>query len=62
MAGEWRSLAAEEFCASVRDGTHDSPKPVEHGRSLVTSRHITGGRLDCAFHAIRPLNPSASGH
>ena len=46
MAGEWRSLAAEEFCASVRDGTHDSPKPVEHGRSLVTSRHITGGRLD----------------
>ena len=46
MASEWRLLAAEEFCASVRDGTHDSPKPVEHGRSLVTSRHITGGRLD----------------
>ncbi len=46
MAGEWRSLAAEQFCASVRDGTHDSPKPVEHGRFLVTSRHITGGRLN----------------
>jgi type I restriction enzyme, S subunit len=46
MAGERRLVAAEEFCASVRDGTHDSPKPVEHGRYLVTSRHITGGRLD----------------
>ncbi|AOV18701.1 hypothetical protein BJI67_15760 (plasmid) [Acidihalobacter aeolianus] len=46
MAGDWQSLAAEDFCASVRDGTHDSPKSVDHGRSLVTSRHITGGRLD----------------
>jgi len=46
MAGEWRSLPAEQFCASVRDGTHDSPKPAVHGRFLVTSRHITGGRLD----------------
>ncbi len=46
MAGEWRSLTATEFCASVRDGTHDSPKPVEYGRFLVTSRHITGGQLD----------------
>src|SRR5882724_7788663 len=46
MAGEWRTMTAEQFCASVRDGTHDSPKPVEHGRFLVTSRHIVGGRLD----------------
>src|ERR1039458_8817096 len=30
----------------VRDGTHDSPKPVTKGRNLVTSRHIIGGRLD----------------
>ncbi len=46
MATEWRLFTSEEFCVSVRDGTHDSPKPVEHGRCLVTSRHITGGRLD----------------
>ena len=46
MATEWQSMTAEQFCASVRDGTHDSPKPVEHGRFLVTSRHIIGGRLD----------------
>jgi type I restriction enzyme S subunit len=46
MAGERRYVPASEFCASVRDGTHDSPKPVERGRKLVTSRHLTTGRLD----------------
>ncbi len=46
MAGERRYIAASKFCASVRDGTHDSPKPVESGRRLVTSRHLTTGRLD----------------
>jgi type I restriction enzyme S subunit len=46
MASKWRYVPASEFCTSVRDGTHDSPKPVEHGRFLVTSRHIVGGRLD----------------
>ena len=30
----------------VRDGTHDSPKKSEKGFPLVTSRHITSGRLD----------------
>jgi type I restriction enzyme S subunit len=46
MAGEWRTVSAGEFCSSVRDGTHDSPKPAVRGRFLVTSRHIIGGRLD----------------
>lgn len=46
MASEWRITPAEDFCSSVRDGTHDSPKPVERGRHLVTSRHIVGGHLD----------------
>lgn len=46
MASEWLEVTAKEYCHSVRDGTHDSPKPVEHGRFLVTSRHIVGGRLD----------------
>ncbi|WP_244186409.1 restriction endonuclease subunit S [Pseudoalteromonas tetraodonis] len=30
----------------VRDGTHDSPKKSEKGFPLVTSKHITSGRLD----------------
>jgi hypothetical protein len=46
MAGEWTLMRADEFCASVRDGTHDSPKEAIYGRPLVTSRHITSGRLD----------------
>ena len=44
--GKRRYIPASEFCASVRDGTHDSPKPVEQGRKLVTSRHLTTGNLD----------------
>jgi type I restriction enzyme S subunit len=48
MAGEWETLPASDFCHSVRDGTHDSPKQTEVGRYLVTSRHITGNRLDLA--------------
>ena len=48
MADKWRTVPAEKFCNSVRDGTHDSPKPVDQGRYLVTSRHITGGQLDFA--------------
>ena len=46
MASGRRYIPASEFCASVRDGTHDSPKPVERGRKLVTSRHLTTGQLD----------------
>jgi type I restriction enzyme S subunit len=46
MAAERRYIPASEFCSSVRDGTHDSPKPVDKGRKLVTSRHLTTGRLD----------------
>ncbi|MBV2134072.1 restriction endonuclease subunit S [Pseudomonas sp. MAP12] len=42
----WTEIPAKEFCASVRDGTHDSPKPVESGRFLITSRHIIGGQID----------------
>lgn len=38
---------ADEFCESVRDGTHDSPKPVAvAGKPLITSKHIKGGNLD----------------
>ena len=46
VGGGWREVPAENFCESVRDGTHDSPKPVEDGRYLITSRHIIGDRVD----------------
>lgn len=34
-----------EVC-DVRDGTHDSPKYIEQGYPLVTSKNITDGQLD----------------
>ena len=35
----WRMGTIGDFC-DVRDGTHDSPKPVEKGYPLVTSAHL----------------------
>ena len=41
-----RFIRADEFCASVRDGTHDTPKPIEIGYKLVTGKHIKNGQID----------------
>lgn len=43
---EWKEVLATEYCRSVVDGTHDSPKQVESGRYLVTSKHIKGSSID----------------
>ena len=37
---EWKTISADVFCDSVRDGTHDTPKQVEKGYKLVTAKHI----------------------
>ena len=37
---EWKIYRAEEFCLTVTDGTHDSPKPKSCGRYLITSKHL----------------------
>ena len=39
-------VPAIDYCEAVIDGTHDSPKQVEDGRKLVTSKNIVGGKLD----------------
>lgn len=39
-------IRAEDYCKSVRDGTHDTPKPTEHGYKLVTGKHVKNGRID----------------
>ncbi len=43
---EWKNVTAENFCDSVRDGTHDTPKQVEKGYKLVTAKHIYNGQID----------------
>ncbi len=42
----WDYIPAEKFCDSVRDGTHDTPKPTDSGYKLVTGKHIKGGCID----------------
>ena len=43
---KWSYLPADEYCDSVRDGTHDTPKSTEHGYKLVTGKHIKNGVID----------------
>lgn len=42
----WKTIRADEFCESVRDGTHDTPKPTETGYKLVTGKHVKNGQID----------------
>ena len=41
-----KTIRADEFCESVRDGTHDTPKPNETGYKLVTGKHVKNGQID----------------
>ena len=46
MKSEWKIMRADEFCAFVTDGTHDSPKAKTTGRKLITSKHLKGFYID----------------
>lgn len=39
-------ISLGEFCDSVRDGTHDTPKPTHEGKYLVTSKAINNNSID----------------
>ena len=39
-------ISLSDYCLSVRDGTHDTPKPVEIGKPLVTSKAIDNNTID----------------
>lgn len=41
----WERILATDYCDSVRDGTHDTPKQTTTGKRLVTSKHIKNGRI-----------------
>ena len=43
---EWKEVTATDFCKEVTDGTHDSPKPVNKGKYLLTSKHLLEYQLD----------------
>lgn len=42
---KWETVIATDFCDSVRDGTHDTPKQTTTGKRLVTSKHIKNGQI-----------------
>lgn len=43
---EYSEVKACEFCDSVRDGTHASPKRKESGFKLITSKHLKDNNID----------------
>ena len=43
---EWKTILATDYCDSVRDGTHDTPKPTLNGFKLVTGKHLKNGVID----------------
>ena len=51
----WKDVVADLFCDSVRDGTHDSPKFVEEGRFLITSKNIRNGRVILETATLFPI-------
>ncbi len=40
------SFKTIDFCDDVRDGTHDSPKHLDSGKLLITSKNIKGDSID----------------
>lgn len=42
----FKTYKAIDFCDDVRDGTHDSPKHLDSGRILITSKNIKGNLID----------------
>lgn len=41
----WKEISSEQYCDSVRDGTHDSPKFLDAGFPLITSKNIKMGQI-----------------
>ena len=46
MTSNWEIVKAEDFCFTVTDGTHDSPKAKENGHYLITSKHLAPYNID----------------
>jgi type I restriction enzyme, S subunit len=42
----WHWTTTSEVCSSVRDGTHDTPKYIDNGIPLITSKNLKCGKID----------------
>lgn len=45
MINIFEKVNSSDFCKSIFDGTHDSPKYYEHGYPLVTSKYIVYNKV-----------------
>jgi len=43
---EWDISLSADYCISIADGTHDTPKPVKEGYPLYTSKNLVNNKLD----------------
>ena len=43
---KYQYISMQEYCTNVTDGTHATPKEVQYGYPLVTSKNLNNGRLD----------------
>ncbi len=50
----WIWTTTSEVCSSVRDGTHDTPKYVEEGIPLITSKNL----INYPFSTYQSINPT----
>jgi len=46
LYSKWSHIPAIAFCDSVRDGTHDSPKLLDSGYPLITSKSLKMGMVN----------------
>jgi len=46
LPDNWLWVEAHKICTSVRDGTHDTPKYIENGNPLITSKNLKNGKID----------------
>ncbi|WP_156285715.1 restriction endonuclease subunit S [Oceanivirga salmonicida] len=51
-----KMILAEKFCLNVTDGTHYSPKYIENGKKLVTSKHLNRYNID--FSSAKNISES----
>lgn len=51
-----KTIRADKYCKFVTDGTHDSPKQVNKGKKLITSKHI--GRYGIDFESAKNISES----
>ena len=51
-----KTIRADEYCKFITDRTHDSPKQVNKGRKLITSKHL--GRYGIDFEGAKNISES----